>query len=276
MDNEFDEGVDRTKYWNQFVDKRNPNAKFAEKDDKSPKKLGYGPKGTALGKFGERPSGGYGKGGGRGQKSGSSPFSGAGNKEKREFSSVREVNRDIEFYTKLNNFKDKMKKFYDGDLEALGWASVIKMHTAQYANKDKMYKYSKVLDKNGQAMITDADIEAYNRQMQPDKDNYEVVQRYNYEREKLLSTFQNDQLDLLRKQYTEAPYLSDYLENEGTPDGLFELDPENSDEHEGIVEQMNKLALGQKYHLMKAEKAGEKSCVIRFKTAKTSFNVPRV
>jgi len=95
--------------------------------------------------------------------------------------------------------------------------------------------------KDGKPMITFQDIEDYEKQLIPDVNYSDAVLRYNHEKKKLLSTFKHDQLDRLRKQFSENPFLSDYIESQGNADGLFELNEDSSiEDNNKIVDEMNR------------------------------------
>jgi len=167
-------------------------------------------------------------------------------KPKREFSlntntSKRATNIDIDFHSKYSQFYQKLENFYKGDVKSLNWVSIIKDHSAKYVNDNPLYKYSKVVDKDGKPMITFQDIEDYEKQLIPDVNYSDAVLRYNHEKKKLLSTFKHDQLDRLRKQFSENPFLSDYIESQGNADGLFELNEDSSiEDNNKIVDEMNR------------------------------------
>jgi hypothetical protein len=69
--------------------------------------------------------------------------------------------------------------------------------------------------------------------------------------------------------------LIDFVESQGNPDSLFELEGNSDEGNQKVVDELNKLAVGEKYQLLKS-KDHEKNFVIRLKGPKSVFSVPRV
>ena len=202
-------------------------------------------------------------------------------KNTREFStmntSYKVSSSDINFAAKYNSYYKNLEAYYDGDISKLrNWTSIIGYHSKMYAKEQPLYKYSKVVDKNNNPMITLQDVQEYEDQLHTDPHFVSAIKKYHYVKNDILNSYKYDQLHRLRKQYNEYPYLWDYSESQGNPDGLFEFEKnQGSYEVDKILEEMNKLALGEKYVKIQPEGKDQQYCV-RIKLPMMYFDVPRV
>lgn len=101
---------------------------------------------------------------------------GSGPRQRRDFAS-KTTNIDIEFNAKYSAFYDKLESYYKGEIDTLGWATIIKQHTQKFVHKDPMHKFSRVVNRKNQPMITQQDLDDYKLQLVPDRDYADAIHR---------------------------------------------------------------------------------------------------